>query len=139
MGGWGGVGSYALLSSSPSLIWLQLGFGLAGAVTIYLNKLGLSWAKLRSACASIKLYFKINKGRRQRLIPFLCRNSSYRISTHLVEEYLFNAYSCWVRLVEIVLTLGQRSSEKLSRRRHFVSSAEKTFLTNRQTFKNFYK
>ena len=36
MGGWGGVvvASDALLSSSPSLIWLQLGFGLAGAVTI---------------------------------------------------------------------------------------------------------
>ena len=30
----GGVGSDALLSSSPSLIWLQLGFGLARAVTI---------------------------------------------------------------------------------------------------------
>ena len=28
------VGSDALPSSSPSLIWLQLGFGLAGAVTI---------------------------------------------------------------------------------------------------------
>ena len=28
------VGSDALLSSSPSLIWLQLGFGLARAVTI---------------------------------------------------------------------------------------------------------
>ena len=28
------MGSYALLSSSPSLIWLQLGFGLARAVTI---------------------------------------------------------------------------------------------------------
>ena len=28
------MGSYALLSSSPSLIWLQLGFDLAGAVTI---------------------------------------------------------------------------------------------------------
>ena len=39
MVGWGGwvggwVGSNALLSSSPSLIWLQLGFGLARAVTI---------------------------------------------------------------------------------------------------------
>ena len=35
--GWlagGVVGSYALLSSSPSLIWLKLGFGLARAVTI---------------------------------------------------------------------------------------------------------
>ena len=33
--GWGGVvDTDALLSSSPSLIWLQLGFGLAGAVTI---------------------------------------------------------------------------------------------------------
>ena len=32
--GGGGVGSDALLSSSPSLIWLQLGFGLARAVTI---------------------------------------------------------------------------------------------------------
>ena len=36
--GWGGGGvvvdTYALLSSSPSLIWLQLGFGLARAVTI---------------------------------------------------------------------------------------------------------
>ena len=31
----GVVGSDALLSSSPSLIWLQLGFGLAGAVTIH--------------------------------------------------------------------------------------------------------
>ena len=31
------VGSDALLSSSPSLIWLQLGFGLAGAVTILCN------------------------------------------------------------------------------------------------------
>ena len=50
-GGWGGVGSDALPSSSPSLIWLQLGFGLAGAVTIEVaqlvnvlnrNKLGLS-------------------------------------------------------------------------------------------------
>ena len=30
----GGVGSDALPSSSPSLIWLQLGFGLAMAVTI---------------------------------------------------------------------------------------------------------
>ena len=28
------VDTDALLSSSPSLIWLQLGFGLAGAVTI---------------------------------------------------------------------------------------------------------
>ena len=28
------MGSNALLSSSPSLIWLQLGFGLARAVTI---------------------------------------------------------------------------------------------------------
>ena len=36
VGGWGGwVGSNALLSSSPSLIWLQLGLGLAGAVTIF--------------------------------------------------------------------------------------------------------
>ena len=34
VGWWGGVGSDALPSSSPSLIWLQLGFGLAGAVTI---------------------------------------------------------------------------------------------------------
>ena len=33
MGWWGGVGSDALPSSSPSLIWLQLGFGLARAVT----------------------------------------------------------------------------------------------------------
>ena len=35
-GGWVGVwvGSDALLSSSPSLIWLLLGFALAGAVTI---------------------------------------------------------------------------------------------------------
>ena len=33
VGGWW-VGSDALLSSSPSLIWLQLGFGLARAVTI---------------------------------------------------------------------------------------------------------
>ena len=33
-GGGGGVVSDALLSSSPSLIWLQLGFGLARAVTI---------------------------------------------------------------------------------------------------------
>ena len=33
--GWGGVvDTDALLSSSPSLIWLQLGFGLARAVTI---------------------------------------------------------------------------------------------------------
>ena len=30
----GVVASDALLSLSPSLIWLQLGFGLAGAVTI---------------------------------------------------------------------------------------------------------
>ena len=30
----GGVGSDALLSSSPSLIWLSWGFGLAWAVTI---------------------------------------------------------------------------------------------------------
>ena len=30
----GVVGSNALLSSSPSLIWLQLGFGLAWAVII---------------------------------------------------------------------------------------------------------
>ena len=35
--GWGVVvDTDALLSSSPSLIWLQLGFGLAGAVTIKL-------------------------------------------------------------------------------------------------------
>ena len=32
MVGWGGVvDTDALLSSSPSLIWLQMGFGLAGA------------------------------------------------------------------------------------------------------------
>ena len=37
MGGVGWVGSYALLSSSPSLIWLQLGFGLARAMTIEIN------------------------------------------------------------------------------------------------------
>ena len=30
------MGSDALLSSSPSLIWLQLGFGLARAATIYM-------------------------------------------------------------------------------------------------------
>ena len=34
VGGGGVVGSDALLSTSPSLIWLQLRFGLAGAVTI---------------------------------------------------------------------------------------------------------
>ena len=46
VGGVGGVGSNALPSSSPSLIWLQLGFGLAGAVT----KLQLYCSRVKYGC-----------------------------------------------------------------------------------------
>ena len=46
----GVVGSDALLSSSPSLIWLQLGFGLAGAVTTSRPWLSVSGSELRKIC-----------------------------------------------------------------------------------------